>query len=41
MKGVKEVVKLQDKITDAEFLNMRKFTLENVCALFGIPKTIL
>lgn len=41
MKGVKEIVKLQDKITDAEFLAMRKFTLENVCALFGVPKTIL
>ena len=41
MKWVKEVVKLQDKITDAEFLEMRKFTLENVCALFGVPKTIL
>jgi len=41
MKWVKEVVKLQDKITDAEFLSMRKFTLENVCALFGVPKTIL
>ena len=41
MKWVKEVVKLQDKITDAEFLSMRKFTLENVCALFWVPKTIL
>lgn len=41
MKWVKEVVKLQDKITDAQFLDMRKFTLENVCALFGVPKTIL
>jgi len=41
MKGVKEIIKVQDKISDAEFLNMRKFTLENVCALFGVPKTIL
>jgi len=41
MKWVKEVVKLQDKITDAQFLEMRKFTLENVCALFWVPKTIL
>lgn len=41
MKWIKEIIKIQDKIEDEQFLNMRKFTLENVCALFGVPKTIL
>lgn len=39
--GVKEVIKLQDKITDMEFVNVRKFTLEMVCAVYEVPKDML
>lgn len=38
---IKEVIKLQDKITDAEFLNLRKFSLELVCSVYGVNKDIL
>lgn len=35
------MIKLQDKITDAEFLNLRKFSLELVCSVYGVNKDIL
>lgn len=41
IQGVKSVLKLQDKITDAEFLNLRKFSLELVCSVYGVNKDIL
>jgi len=41
MAWVKEIVKVQDKIDDAQFLDMRKFTLDNTCALFWVPKSVL
>lgn len=41
MQGVKEVVKVQDKLSDMEFLNMRKFTLELVCSVYGVNKDVL
>lgn len=39
--GVKEVLKLQDKINDMEFINTRKFTLDMVCAVYEVPKDML
>lgn len=41
IQGVKEVIKLQDKIEDGQFLNLRGATLELTCAKFGVPKDIL
>lgn len=38
---VKEVINTQSKISDAEFLNLRRFTLELVCSIFGVNKDIL
>lgn len=39
--GVKEILKVQDKISDMEFINTRKFTLDMVCAVYEVPKDIL
>lgn len=39
--GVKEVLKLQDKISDMEFIETRKFTLDMVCAVYEVPKDML
>lgn len=39
--GVKGFQKLQDGNKDMEFLNMRMFTTQRVCAAFGVPKVIL
>lgn len=38
---VKWVVKVQDKISDMEFINTRKFTLDMVCAVYEVNKDIL
>ena len=38
---IKEVIKVQDKINDMEFLELRKFTLEVVSAVYEVPKSIL
>jgi HK97 family phage portal protein len=40
-KGIKEIVKIQDKISDMEFLDLRKFTLDLVCGVYEVPKDIL
>lgn len=39
--GVKDVLKLQDKISDMEFIETRKFTLDMVCAVYEVPKDML
>ena len=39
--GVKEVIKVQDKISDMEFVNTRRFTLDMVCAVYEVNKDIL
>jgi len=39
--GIKEIVKVQDKISDMEFLELRKFTLDLVCGVYEVPKDIL
>jgi len=41
MAWLDQIVKVQDKIDDAQFLDMRKFTLDNTCALFWVPKSVL
>lgn len=41
VQGVKEVINTQSKISDAEFLNLRRFTLELVCSIYGVNKDIL
>lgn len=41
MQGVKDVIKVQDKISDMEFLNTRKFTLELVCSVYSVNKDVL
>lgn len=38
---VKDVIKVQDKISDMEFINTRKFTLDMVCAVYEVNKDIL
>lgn len=39
--GIKDIVKVQDKISDWEFLELRKFTLDIVSAIYEVPKSIL
>lgn len=39
--GIKEIIKVQDKIDDMQFVNLRKFTLEVVCSVFWVPKAVL
>lgn len=39
--GVKEILKVQDKISDMEFIETRKFTLEMVCAVYEVPQDML
>lgn len=39
--GIKEVIKIQDKINDMEFLELRKFALDIVSAIYEVPKSIL
>jgi len=39
--GVKEIIPVQDKIDDMQFLNLRKFTLEVICSIFWVNKTVL
>ena len=41
LQGVKEIVKIQDKISDAEFLELRKFTLQLVCSVYTVNADIL
>lgn len=41
MAWLEDIIKVQDKIDDGQFLDMRKFTRDNVCALFWVPKTVL
>lgn len=41
MQGVKDVLKVQDKISDMEFFQMRKFTLELVCSVYWVNKDVL
>lgn len=38
---VKEIVKVQDKINDAEFLEQRKFSLALVCSVYGVNADLL
>lgn len=38
---IKGFQKLQDGMKDMEFMNMRMFTTQRVCAAFGVPKVIL
>ena len=38
---IKEVVKVQDKINDMEFLQLRKFSLEVTSAVYEVPKSLL
>lgn len=38
---IKEVIKVQDKINDMEFLQLRKFSLEVTCAVYEVPKSLL
>lgn len=38
---IKDVIKIQDKISDGEFLELRKFTLDLVSAVYEVPKSIL
>lgn len=38
---IKEIIKVQDKIDDAQFMNLRKFTLELVCAVYWVSKVFL
>ena len=39
--GIKDILKVQDKISDMEFLELRKFTLDLVCWVYEVPKDIL
>lgn len=39
--GIEEIDRIQDKIDDAQFMDMRRFTLENVASLFGVPPSVL
>lgn len=41
LQWVKEIIKVQDKISDMEFIELRKFTLDMVCAVYEVPKDIL
>lgn len=38
---IKDVIKIQDKISDMEFLKLRQFTLDVVAAIYEVPKSIL
>jgi len=39
--GIKSVEKIQDKISDMEFIELRKFTLDVVAWVYEVPKSIL
>lgn len=41
VEGIKEVIQIQQRMDDAEFLNLRRFSLEMVCSVYGVPKDIL
>lgn len=41
MQWIKDIIKIQDKINDMEFLELRKFTLDVVSAVYEVPKSIL
>lgn len=41
VEGLKEIIQVQQRMDDAQFLNLRKFSLEMVCAVFGVPKDII
>ncbi len=41
LKGVKEIKQLAISQKDMEFNVLRRFTTEKVCAVFGVPKSIL
>lgn len=38
---VKDIKKVQDSLNDMQFIEMRWFTTNKVCAAFGVPKVIL
>ena len=41
MAGVKEIKTLQFSQKDMEFMTLRKFTTEKICAAYGVPKSVL
>lgn len=41
LEWVKEIVKVQDKISDAEFLEQRKFSLALVCSIYTVNQDLL
>lgn len=41
VQGVKEIVKIQDKIEDSQFLDQRKFTMQLVCAVYDVPQDMI
>lgn len=40
-KWVSQILQVQQRMDDAQFMNLRKFTLDMVCAVYEVPKDIL
>jgi hypothetical protein len=41
VKWIDKIIQVQQKMDDMQFMNMRKFTLDMVCAVYEVPKDIL
>ena len=41
LQWVKEVIKVQDKINDAQFIELRKLTMQLVCAVYWVPQDLI
>lgn len=41
IQGIKEVIKVQDKIDDGQFIQLRRLTMQLVCAVYWVPPDLI